>query len=280
MEPFETVQTTSTSPSSSAAMDAPIYHPQPSAYLAPQSFGFSYEAPNISPPPPLQNADLFSASEETELLGFFDSINFDFETEHFQPQQPHQPHQQLQQHYSLSSAAHSEMSASNLYMPMPLSLDTSSIPTTHAPYDMSSSSSNLAIRSSPHGRVARTASISPMQTPTDGGESKPLLSTPQKRLNHIMSEQKRRNAIREGYAQLIGLLAPAGSQCAIAMPSRGRPKGSGNRNKNKTQGKSGVLFRAVEYIQFLEQGRDALREEVERLENMAGIAPPHAIAAH
>ncbi|KAF8870144.1 hypothetical protein CPB85DRAFT_1202881, partial [Mucidula mucida] len=84
--------------------------------------------------------------------------------------------------------------------------------------------------------------------------SKPLLSTPQKRLNHILSEQKRRNAIRDGYAQLIALLGDPSS----AMPTRGRPKGRG---KN-TKGKSGVLFRAVEYIHWLEEGRDALRQEV------------------
>ncbi|KAF8998195.1 hypothetical protein BDZ89DRAFT_1083326 [Hymenopellis radicata] len=96
----------------------------------------------------------------------------------------------------------------------------------------------------------------PTPTATPRTASKPLLSTPQKRLNHILSEQKRRNAIRDGYAQLIALLGDPSS----AMPSRGRPKGRG---KN-TKGKSGVLFRAVEYIRWLEEGRDALREEVER----------------
>jgi hypothetical protein len=88
-----------------------------------------------------------------------------------------------------------------------------------------------------------------------------------------MSEQKRRNAIRDGYAQLISLIAPAGSAHAIAMPSRGRPKGSGGRGKNRTQGKSGVLFRAVEYVRYLEEGRDALLEEILRLEALAGIKP-------
>jgi len=86
-----------------------------------------------------------------------------------------------------------------------------------------------------------------------------------------MSEQKRRNAIRDGYAQLIALLAPAGSAPALAMPTRGRPKGSGSRGKGQSKGKSGVLFRAVEYCRWLEEGRDALREEVLRLEAAAGI---------
>ena len=83
-----------------------------------------------------------------------------------------------------------------------------------------------------------------------------------------MSEQKRRNAIRDGYAQLIALMAPAGTQ-AIDLPSRGRPKGSGTRSNGQTKGKSGVLFRAVEYCKWLEEGRDALRGEVLRLEAAA-----------
>lgn len=86
-----------------------------------------------------------------------------------------------------------------------------------------------------------------------------------------MSEQKRRNAIRDGYAQLITLLAPSGSAPALAMPTRGRPKGSGSRGKGQSKGKSGVLFRAVEYCRWLEEGRDALREEVLRVEAAAGI---------
>ncbi|KAI0347965.1 hypothetical protein BDW22DRAFT_1315034, partial [Trametopsis cervina] len=108
---------------------------------------------------------------------------------------------------------------------------------------------------------------------------KPLLSTPQKRLNHIMSEQKRRNAIRDGYVQLTTLLAPAGAPPGAGMPTRGRPKGSGTRGGGRGRGggggnfkgKSGILFRAVEYIQWLEEGRDALRDEVQKTEAAAGI---------
>ncbi len=85
-----------------------------------------------------------------------------------------------------------------------------------------------------------------------------------------MSEQKRRNAIRDGYAQLITLLAPAGAP-GIDMPTRGRPKGSGSHAKGQTKGKSGVLFRAVEYCRWLEEGRDALGAEVLRVEAAAGI---------
>lgn len=86
-----------------------------------------------------------------------------------------------------------------------------------------------------------------------------------------MSEQKRRNAIREGYAQLTTLLAPAGAPPGTGMPTRGRPKGSGSRSKGNTKGKSGVLFRAVEYCHWLEDGIEALRAEVLRVEAAAGI---------
>ncbi|KAJ7157112.1 hypothetical protein C8R46DRAFT_1195921 [Mycena filopes] len=130
-----------------------------------------------------------------------------------------------------------------------------------------SSSSQSQSQSQSQSAVASTTT--PTAVPRG---SKPLLSTPQKRLNHIMSEQKRRNAIRDGYAQLIALLAPAGSAPGLGMPQRGRPKGSGSRGgKGGQKGKSGVLFRAVEYIRWLEEGRDALREEVGRVEAVAGI---------
>ncbi|KAL6304873.1 hypothetical protein BKA93DRAFT_718098, partial [Sparassis latifolia] len=99
---------------------------------------------------------------------------------------------------------------------------------------------------------------------------KPPLSTPQKRLNHIMSEQKRRNAIRDGYLQLTTLLAPAGAPPGSGMPTRGRPKGSGSRGRG-SKGKSGILFRAREYIQFLEDGREALLQEVLKVEAAADI---------
>lgn len=84
-----------------------------------------------------------------------------------------------------------------------------------------------------------------------------------------MSEQKRRNAIRDGYLQLTTLLAPAGAPPGSGMPTRGRPKGSGSRGRG-TKGKSGILFRAKEYILWLEEGRTALVEEVQKLEAVAG----------
>ena len=88
-----------------------------------------------------------------------------------------------------------------------------------------------------------------------------------------MSEQKRRNAIRDGYAQLTTLLSPAGASPEALMPTRGRPKGSGAKGGKGRPGagKSGVLLRAVEYCKWLEEGRDALLEEVKRVEAAAGM---------
>ncbi|CAK5264620.1 unnamed protein product, partial [Mycena citricolor] len=67
----------------------------------------------------------------------------------------------------------------------------------------------------------------------------------------IMSDQKRRNAIRDG----------------------GRPNGEREpeQGKGQSKGKSGVLFRAVEYVKWLEEGRQALHAEVLRVEAAAGL---------
>ncbi|KAG8219630.1 hypothetical protein J3R82DRAFT_585 [Butyriboletus roseoflavus] len=202
--------------------------------------------PSSLPLPP--SADLFSPSETTDLLGFLDNFNWDFESDppFANPIIPPKPPSVSPPPPNIPSPAKPEMSLDHdddLFLPS-------------TPPECSSRT-----------RSTRRKSISePRQT----ARAKPLLSTPQKRLNHIMSEQKRRNAIRDGYAQLIALIAPAGTQ-TIDLPSRGRPKGSGTRSNGQTKGKSGVLFRAVEYCKWLEEGRDALREEVLRLEAAAGV---------
>ncbi|KZS91560.1 hypothetical protein SISNIDRAFT_401070, partial [Sistotremastrum niveocremeum HHB9708] len=108
-------------------------------------------------------------------------------------------------------------------------------------------------------------------------KAKPLLTSPQKRMNHILSEQKRRNLIRQGYADLTTLLAPEGAPPGTGMPTRGRPKGSGRgRNgsgngEGTARGKSGILFRAVEYVKWLEEGNRLLKLEVGEVEKASGI---------
>ncbi|KAG8691468.1 hypothetical protein FRC11_003227, partial [Ceratobasidium sp. 423] len=130
--------------------------------------------------------------------------------------------------------------------------------------------------------------LSNAPTPTPTRTPKPLLSQPQKRLNHIMSEQKRRNAIKEGYETLALLLSPGDvsvklaelaspekkAQAAImasefgytGRPGRARGSGKNGKAKKMGKGKSGMLFRAVEFCKYLQQDVDALRTEVNRLE--------------
>lgn len=67
------------------------------------------------------------------------------------------------------------------------------------------------------------------------------------------------------------MLAPAGTPVGSGIPTRGRPKGSGRQGKGGAKGKSGVLFRAVEYCKWLEEGCETLRREVERIEIAGGV---------
>ncbi|KAF9512767.1 hypothetical protein BS47DRAFT_1297213 [Hydnum rufescens UP504] len=105
-----------------------------------------------------------------------------------------------------------------------------------------------------------------------GRPQKPVLSTPEKRVRHILSEQRRRNTIRDGYAALTSMLAAhptASSRPAPPKPVRARGKGTRGRTRGK--GKSGVLFRAVEYVKWLEESVEDLMAEVERFE--AAVQP-------
>jgi len=229
-------------------------------------FAFDPSLSNIFPsPPPLpSSADLFSPDETMNLFGFLDNFGeLDWELTSgpgvLYPDFTHPPN---------PSAPYSNPHLNTSPEPSPIKRNRSTRSKVKAPQEQPVKSplrKTAANPSSPTG--------SDQSTPTPSKhKARPLLSTPQKRLNHIMSEQKRRNAIRDGYAQLIALLAPAGSANSIGMPTRGRPRGSGSRgNSGQTKGKSGVLFRAVEYCRWLEEGTDALRDEVLRLEAVAAI---------
>ncbi|KAG8696254.1 hypothetical protein FRC09_008632 [Ceratobasidium sp. 395] len=171
----------------------------------------------------------------------------------------------------------------------------------NAPHPQHHSSPPLLPPPPPHQSQRSVARTSPLSAPDSSGSRtpKPLLTQPQKRLNHIMSEQKRRNAIREGYEtlamllspgdvslKLVTLASPQGKAQAAAMASEfgytgrpGRARGSGKNGKAKKmgKGKSGMLFRAVEFCKFLQQDVDALRAEVDRLEKefaAQSLAPP------
>jgi len=252
---------------------------QPPVPFADFEFSFDPSLSNLFPhPPPLpSSADLFSASETTDLLGFLDNFNWEFENA--EPMyNDHVPN--ILAPYS-NPHLNTSPEASTSSRPKPNTRSASSRATVHlsAPTDEPQMEFNTRDVSQARSSTSDSSSTSPPYASPNGNDhsgsstarTKPLLSTPQKRLNHIMSEQKRRNAIRDGYAQLIALLAPAGSAPGLGMPTRGRPKGSGSRGKGRSKGKSGVLFRAVEYCRWLEEGRDALRDEVMRIESAAGI---------
>ncbi|KAI6153783.1 hypothetical protein BKA82DRAFT_4093931 [Pisolithus tinctorius] len=251
--------------------------PQPPVPFSEFEYAFDPALSELFPPLPAplpSSADLFSPSETTDLLGFLDNFNWDFEPDLLLPDAPNPP--QPSPTASLAPPSQPLMVAD---CPSVLPVLPMTVPSNTADDDVieyeedefTSGKGSLRSKSQSRTRSARRKDTSESRQPA---RAKALLSTPQKRLNHIMSEQRRRNAIRDGYAQLISLIAPAGAQ-SIDLPSRGRPKGSGTNCKGHTKGKSGVLFRAVEYCRWLEEGRDALREEVLCLEAAAGIIAPH-----
>lgn len=258
--------------------------PPPNSFT---DFEFTSFDPNLSnlfpnPPPLPSSAELFSSAETNDLLGFLDGFNdlgWDFNPADVASRDP-QLYDSMHHSTSLAPYSNPHMNttpdSSTSFRTKLGTRNGSSRGTRHSstlpPEDhIDFTDPNRTTPESPSlsSVIGRESGQNVKATPT-APRAKPLLSTPQKRLNHIMSEQKRRNAIRDGYAQLITLLAPAGSAPALAMPTRGRPKGSGSRGKGQSKGKSGVLFRAVEYCRWLEEGRDALREEVLRLETAAG----------
>ncbi|KAI8990574.1 hypothetical protein BD414DRAFT_484064 [Trametes punicea] len=250
--------------------------PPPIAFDNLQFFNPALHAP-LPPPPPLPPSnDLFSASETTDLFGFLENFDWDFNFDSQLPEGQPDPlyHSPLQ-----------ETAPPGLDQLSPSSSLFNSHPDSRQQHQQQQQAYQSPQRSSytlhadikpsiPTRSRSPSSSASPSSRETPGANAssrvKPPLSTPQKRLNHIMSEQKRRNAIRDGYLQLTTLLAPAGAPPGSGMPTRGRPKGSGSRGRG-TKGKSGILFRAKEYIRWLEEGRDALLEEVLKVEAAAGI---------
>ncbi|KAF9650355.1 hypothetical protein BDM02DRAFT_3074049, partial [Thelephora ganbajun] len=201
-----------------------------------------------SPPPLPPAADLFTQSETTDILGFLDNFNWEFD-------ESEQATTVTEDRVTSIAPVNTINLGTNLLNNVnPLSrtplipplLHTATVTTSTPPTVMKQNGNST-------GKVTTS-------------KSKGQLSAPQKRLNHIMSEQKRRNAIRDGYVQLTALLAPAGAPPGTGMPTRGRPKGSGNRGKGKCQGKSGILFRAVNYCHFMEENIQALRDEVAKVE--------------
>lgn len=269
-------------------MQDPLQPPPPY-----DDFSFNYEPARnyIVPSPPSlpPSAGLFSQSETTDFFGFLDNFSFDIDNLDAQVNGPMDPppglaqrHHQQDAEYPPSATLQSVL-AQSMSLPQSQNQRPSAEPPSNMPPPLSQQPPPLG-SVSPRTSERRGSTSSSSSSPADAAaaaaaRSKALLTTPQKRLNHIMSEQKRRNAIRDGYVQLTTLLAPAGAPPGAGMPTRGRPKGSGARGGRGRgtagfKGKSGILFRAVEYIHWLEEGRDALQEEVAKVEAAAGIQHP------
>ncbi|KAI8332392.1 hypothetical protein BC941DRAFT_474175 [Chlamydoabsidia padenii] len=85
-----------------------------------------------------------------------------------------------------------------------------------------------------------------LSTPTRRNKShKELLTEEEKRSNHIASEQKRRSTIRNGFKDLTDIVPTL---------------------KNINNSKSTVLFKAVDYIKYLEKRNNNLRDKMGSLE--------------
>ncbi|GLB43509.1 putative helix loop helix domain containing protein [Lyophyllum shimeji] len=203
----------------------------PGSFADFESFAtFDPSLSNLFPnPPPLpSSADLFSPDETLDLQSFLDNFG-GLDWELTAPPEPvyndyvpnplapySNPHLNIAPEPSTSGhSRHNTRAAASraaIHAPPPPA-------DFRAGYNTRASSES---RSTPSGSSSPNVKGDEDKTLSNGStsRSKPLLSSPQKRLNHIMSEQKRRNAIRDGYAQLIALLAPAGSPHDIGMPTR------------------------------------------------------------
>jgi hypothetical protein len=144
----------------------------------------------------------------------------------------------------------------------------------------------------PEGDGSPSANYDPepaqSQSPAGGGtpgrsERRPLLTVAEKRSNHILSEQKRRDAIRLGFKDLVELLQAGEAVSGIHIgvgedeinAKTGKKKGKGRGRKGEASGgasKSVVLGQGVRYIKWLERGNRALLEELERTESTIAAA--------
>ncbi|KAI9483119.1 MAG: hypothetical protein EXX96DRAFT_498993 [Benjaminiella poitrasii] len=80
--------------------------------------------------------------------------------------------------------------------------------------------------------------------------SRDILTEDEKRMNHIVSEQKRRNTIRSGFKELTEIIPTL---------------------KNINNSKSTILFKAVEYIKHLDKRNRGLREKFTSLQTRIHI---------
>ncbi|GAA5908644.1 hypothetical protein JCM6882_003703 [Rhodosporidiobolus microsporus] len=121
-------------------------------------------------------------------------------------------------------------------------------------------------------------------TAAAGNKPAPLTES-EKRSNHIASEQRRRNAIKSGFQDLVDLLVAGSAASGIVLgegeedgaagggkkgaggPGKGKGRGRGRKGEVQTNAsKSVVLEKAAGYILWLERGNRALEAECARVE--------------
>ncbi|KAG0143289.1 hypothetical protein CROQUDRAFT_96491 [Cronartium quercuum f. sp. fusiforme G11] len=114
--------------------------------------------------------------------------------------------------------------------------------------------------------------------PIDGSRQQSKLS----KNTHIVSEQRRRNAIQGGFGNLVNILRAgelaSGISISVAL-TESQTKGGKNKATGRGRGRRGeietgasksvVLERAVEYVKWMRAGNLALKAEVERVETLA-----------
>jgi len=118
------------------------------------------------------------------------------------------------------------------------------------------------------------------------GERRAPLTEAEKRTNHILSEQRRRNQIKVGFASLVELIAAGEDVSGITVrdsakvdesAAGGKKKGS-NAGAGRGRGRKGdvgggasksvVLQKAARYVSWLEKGNDEIEAEVRRVEGL------------
>ncbi|OAV92146.1 hypothetical protein, variant [Puccinia triticina 1-1 BBBD Race 1] len=130
--------------------------------------------------------------------------------------------------------------------------------------------------------------------PPPSGETDPTRRPAKKaakpvKATHIVSEQRRRNAIQGGFGSLVEILRAGESQSGISIatpdppppgasatpmsaqniPKKPKTRGRGRRGEIETgASKSVVLERAAEFVVWMADGNAALSSEISRLENI------------
>ncbi|KAI7857193.1 hypothetical protein BDC45DRAFT_43363 [Circinella umbellata] len=156
------------------------------------------------------------------------------------PTHPH-IHHDLPHSHSSSSSSHQHQSreSSSPMTATPLRASTSA--STASP----TSSYNKRPSTDDHDMISNKMAKRPSGTRVRSRPQKELLTEAEKRANHIASEQKRRTTIRTGFKDLTEIVPTL---------------------KNINNSKSTVLFKAVDYIRYLEKRTKSLKEKVNTLE--------------